>query len=69
MLDIHNSLHINDLGRPGAPKPLTVNELRQMASRIIRRAIANSGAIAMGESVIIRSIIFLWLFSFVSCCS
>lgn len=67
--DSCKSLHTNDLGRPGAPKSLTVNELRQVASRIIRRPMTHSGAIAMGESAIIRSIIFLLLFSFVSCCS
>ena len=57
-MKIPKSLHINDLGRAGRRKSLTVNDLRQMESRIIIMPMAQSGAIAIGESAIIRSIMF-----------
>ena len=49
---------------PRRPKSLIFNDLRYMASMNIKSPMANRGAIAIGESVIIMSSIFFVFFVF-----
>ena len=47
------------------PKSLVFSELRHMASMNIKSPMANKGAIAIGDNVMIKSIMFFVFFVFI----